>query len=88
VYEARTRTDRPVAFLPAMRDSRKTIEVDWRTGRPIATSTRIGIGDVTGKSLSPPACGELPARTPNGFVRANASVLPRVVSLGRSVRAR
>lgn len=52
-----TRTDRPVAFLPAMLDSRKMIEVDWRNGRPIATSTRSGIGDVTGKPLPPPACG-------------------------------
>ena len=52
-----TRTDRPVAFLPAMRDSRKMIEVDWRNGRPIATSTRGGIGYVTAKALPRPSCG-------------------------------
>ena len=52
-----TRTDRPVAFLPALRDSRKMIEVDWRNGRPIATSTRAGIGHVTGTPPPRPACG-------------------------------
>ena len=52
-----TRTDRPVAFLPALRDSRKMIEVDWRNGRPIATSTRIGVGYVTGAPPPRPACG-------------------------------
>jgi DNA-binding beta-propeller fold protein YncE len=52
-----TRTDRVVGFLPAMRDSRKMIEVDWRNGRPFATSTRSGIGRVTGRPLPPPTCG-------------------------------
>ena len=52
-----TRTDRVVGFLPAMRDSRKMIEVDWRNGRPVATSTRSGIGRVTGRPLPPPTCG-------------------------------
>ena len=51
-----TRTDRPVAFLPAMRDSRKMIEVDWRNGQTIATSTRSGIGYVTGAPLPRLAC--------------------------------
>ena len=51
-----TRTDRPVAFLPAMRDSRKMIEVDWASGHPVATSTRSGIGYVTGAPLPRAAC--------------------------------
>lgn len=52
-----TRTDRPVAFLPAMRETRKTIEVDWSNGRPRGTTTRIGLGQVTtGPLPPPPAC--------------------------------
>jgi hypothetical protein len=30
--------------LPTLRDTRKHIEIDWRNGRPVATSTRSGIG--------------------------------------------
>jgi DNA-binding beta-propeller fold protein YncE len=51
-----TRTDRPVAFLPAMHETRKMIEIDWRDGRPIATTTRIGLGYVTRRPLPPAAC--------------------------------
>jgi DNA-binding beta-propeller fold protein YncE len=51
-----TRTDRPVAFLPALRETRKMIEIDWRAGRPVATSSRIGIGYVTRGPLRPAAC--------------------------------
>lgn len=39
-----TRQRRPVAFLPALRESRKSLEIDWRGGAPFATSTRIGVG--------------------------------------------
>src|SRR5207253_629681 len=38
-----TATHRPVAFLPALRDSRKHLELDWRAGQPIATSSRSGL---------------------------------------------
>lgn len=41
-----TRTLRPVAFLPALRDTRKFIEIDWRGSRPIATTSRTGLGYV------------------------------------------
>jgi DNA-binding beta-propeller fold protein YncE len=51
-----TRTDRPVAYLPAMRDSRKMIEIDWRDGRPVATTTRSGLGYVTRGSPRHAAC--------------------------------
>jgi hypothetical protein len=39
-------TDPPrLAFtLPTLRDTREHIEIDWRNGRPVATSTRYGIG--------------------------------------------
>jgi DNA-binding beta-propeller fold protein YncE len=51
-----TRTDRPIGYLPAMRDTRKMIEIDWRDGRPIATTTRTGLGYVTRAPLPRPAC--------------------------------
>lgn len=37
-------TRRVVAFLPALANSRYPIEIDWRAGQPVATSTRSGIG--------------------------------------------
>jgi DNA-binding beta-propeller fold protein YncE len=48
---------RPVAFLPPLRDTRKHIEIDWRAGRPVATTSRSGLGYVThGRRPRPPAC--------------------------------
>jgi hypothetical protein len=41
-----TVTRRVVAFLPAMHDSRKFLEIDWRRGRPVFTTTRTGLGYV------------------------------------------
>jgi DNA-binding beta-propeller fold protein YncE len=41
-----TRTLRPVAFLPALRQTRKMLEIDWRGGVPIATTSRSGVGYV------------------------------------------
>ena len=41
-----TVTRRPVAFLPALHDSRKSLEIDWRRGRPVSTTTRTGLGYV------------------------------------------
>ena len=35
---------RPIAFLPALRDSREFLEIDWRRGRPVATTSRTGLG--------------------------------------------
>lgn len=35
---------RPVGYLPALRDSREMLEIDWRSGAPVATSTRTGLG--------------------------------------------
>ncbi len=39
-------TFRRIAFLPALRDSRKMIEIDWRGGVPVATTSRQGLGYV------------------------------------------
>jgi DNA-binding beta-propeller fold protein YncE len=39
-----TRTRRVVAFLPALRNSRYQLELDWNGRRPVRTSTRSGIG--------------------------------------------
>jgi DNA-binding beta-propeller fold protein YncE len=41
-----TITRRVVAFVPALQDSRKSIEIDWRQGRPVSTTTRTGLGYV------------------------------------------
>jgi DNA-binding beta-propeller fold protein YncE len=37
-------TLRRVGYLPAMRNSREMLEIDWRHGVPVATSTRSGVG--------------------------------------------
>jgi DNA-binding beta-propeller fold protein YncE len=44
VFDART--FRLVAFLPALRNTRKMLEIDWRGGVPVATSSRHGLGYV------------------------------------------
>src|ERR1700730_7660634 len=41
-----TRTFRIVKYLPALRQSRKMLEIDWRAGVPIATTSRHGLGYV------------------------------------------
>ena len=33
-------------YLPPLRNTRKHIEIDWRNGKPVATSTRQGLGRV------------------------------------------
>ena len=42
-----TNPSRLAGSLPPLRNTRKYIEVDWRNGIPIATSTRAGLGRVT-----------------------------------------
>jgi DNA-binding beta-propeller fold protein YncE len=39
-----TRSRRVVAFIPALRQTRKMIEIDWRGGVPVSTTSRIGRG--------------------------------------------
>jgi hypothetical protein len=41
-----TRTFRPAAYLPTLRQTRKMLEIDWRGGAPIATTSRYGLGYV------------------------------------------
>lgn len=43
-----TSTLKVVATLPALRNTRLMIETDWANGAPTATSTRFGLGRVTG----------------------------------------
>jgi hypothetical protein len=48
---------RPVAFLPALSSTKESLEVDWRDGLPVSTSTRTGLGYVTrGPDPPPPKC--------------------------------
>ncbi|MFI5252803.1 MAG: T9SS type A sorting domain-containing protein [Bacteroidota bacterium] len=42
-----TATHSIIGFMPALRNTRKMIEIDWQNGSTIATSTRQGIGYVT-----------------------------------------
>ncbi len=52
-----TRSFRRVAFLPALRNTRITLEIDWRNGLPVATTTRSGLGYVKrGAHPSRPNC--------------------------------
>jgi len=41
-----TRTLRSVAFLAPLRNTRQLIEIDWRGGAPVATTSRTGVGYV------------------------------------------
>jgi DNA-binding beta-propeller fold protein YncE len=53
-----TRTFKPIAYLPALSHTKQSIEIDWRHGLPVATSTRTGLGYVTrGPDPPPPTCG-------------------------------
>jgi DNA-binding beta-propeller fold protein YncE len=52
-----TKSFRPVAFLPALKSTKESLEIDWRNGLPVATSTRTGLGLVTrGPDPGPPKC--------------------------------
>jgi hypothetical protein len=35
-----------VAYLPTLRNTRKMLEIDWRGGVPVATTSRQGVGYV------------------------------------------
>ena len=43
-----TSTNTVVGNLPPLRNTRQEVEVDWMSGTPSATSTRFGLGRVTG----------------------------------------
>jgi YVTN family beta-propeller protein len=43
-----TTTNSVIATLPSLQNTREPIEVDWANGTPSATSTRFGLGRVTG----------------------------------------
>ncbi|HEV3229167.1 MAG TPA: hypothetical protein VGY97_06820, partial [Solirubrobacteraceae bacterium] len=39
---------RPILELPALHNTRVFLEIDWQNGAPVATTTRSGLGYVTG----------------------------------------
>jgi hypothetical protein len=48
---------RVVAFLPALRETRKMLELDWRAGVPVASTSRSGVGYVSSGPRPPrPKC--------------------------------
>jgi hypothetical protein len=52
-----TKSFRLAAYLPALRSTKESLEVDWRGGLPVATSSRTGLGYVTrGPDPPPPKC--------------------------------
>ncbi|HWE10212.1 MAG TPA: hypothetical protein VG325_12730 [Solirubrobacteraceae bacterium] len=51
-------TRQPVAFLPPLRHTKEMLEIDWRRGIPVATTSRAGLGYVRdGADPPPPRCG-------------------------------
>jgi DNA-binding beta-propeller fold protein YncE len=48
VIDTKTRTI--VAFLPPLRKTADFLEIDWRRGRPVSTTSRYGIGYVVSRS--------------------------------------
>jgi DNA-binding beta-propeller fold protein YncE len=55
-----------VATLPPLAETRKMLEIDWAGGVPISTTSRSGLGYVTGASRPPPATPSGPRRPPPG----------------------
>ncbi len=52
-----TKSLRRVAFLPMLRNTRIMLEIDWRSGLPVATTSRSGLGYVERAHLArPPKC--------------------------------
>lgn len=43
-----TRTLRVVAYLPPLQTTADSLEIDWRRGKPVATTSRYGLGYVRG----------------------------------------
>jgi hypothetical protein len=75
-------TDTLVAEIPALAQTRVMLEVDWADGAPIATSTRYGLGHVTGlPAIPPPAtpappatASQAPAALPSGSSAGSAGI--------------
>lgn len=47
-----THSYKVVAYLPPLRQSRVTLEIDWRSGRPVSSTSRQGLGYVTALSTT------------------------------------
>jgi YVTN family beta-propeller protein len=52
-----------VATLPALQNTRQVLEIDWANGIPSATSTRFGLGRVTGSPTPTPTPTVTPSPT-------------------------
>lgn len=48
-----TRRLRIVHFIPQLRETRQFIEIDWRGGVPVSTTSRSGLGYVNGRASAP-----------------------------------
>lgn len=44
-----TRTRKIVAYLPPLGDTADFVEIDWRRGRPVATTSRYGVGYIVAR---------------------------------------
>ena len=52
-----TKSFRAVGFVPALNSTKQSLEIDWRLGLPVATSSRTGLGYVRrGLDPPPPKC--------------------------------
>ena len=61
-----TSTRTTVATLPALKNTRKMLEIDWQNGRPIATSSRTGVGYIVSGGAPPAPAPISPANNVTG----------------------
>src|SRR5207249_8070959 len=54
-----------LATLPALQNTRQVVEIDWTNGTTSATSTRFGLGQVTGSVTPTPTPTVTPSVTPS-----------------------
>jgi WD40 repeat protein len=79
-----TATRQVLSTLPPLLNTKKTLEVDWAAGAPVATSGRTGVGYGTGSSNEPPPGGspeELPPGGPSAKPATPGSTLLGAASL-------
>ncbi len=72
VIDAATR--QVLTTLPPLLNTKKTLEVDWAAGVPVATSGRTGVGYGTGSSSEPPPGGSPKPTTPGSPLLGAASL--------------
>jgi hypothetical protein len=65
-----------VTTLPALQNTRAMVEIDWTNGVPSATSTRFGLGHVTGSPAPTPTPTVTPSPSPTVTVTPSPTPTP------------